>query len=103
MNKNSLWSLRLGFSGKQSNLIQNMGLPKFLEQSYASKLDKNVPSFLNNSPKSIQELRAKRQALKSTSPEEAKELLKIELQVSQEMKAWWLEKMITEEFPLREK
>ena len=103
MNKNSLWSLRLGFSGKQSNLIQNMGLPKFLEQSYASKLDKNVPSFLNNSPKSIQELIAKRQALKSTSPEEAKELLKIELQVSQEMKAWWLEKMITEEFPLREK
>lgn len=103
MNKNTLWSLRLGFSGKQSNLIQSMGLPKFLEQSYASKLDKSVPMFLNNSPKSIQELRAKRQALKSTSPEDAKELLKVELQISQEMKAWWLEKMITEEFPLREK
>jgi uncharacterized protein (DUF1800 family) len=103
MNKNTLWSLRLGFSGKQSNLIENMGLPKFLEQSYASKWDKIVPSFLDKSPKSIQELRTKRQTLKSISPEEAKELLKVELQVSQEMKAWWLEKMIAEAFPLREK
>lgn len=103
MNKNTLWSLRLGFSGKQSKLIQNMGLSKFLEQSYASKWDKSVPSFLDNSPKSIQELRAKRQSLKNISQEEAKEMLKAELQASQEMKAWWLEKMISEEFPLREK
>jgi uncharacterized protein (DUF1800 family) len=103
MNKNTLWSLRLGFSGKQSNHIENMGLPKFLEQSFISKWDKSVPSFLDNSPKSIKELKAKRQELKNSSPEEAKELLKIELQVSQEMKSWWLQKMMTEEFPLREK
>lgn len=103
MNKNTLWSLRLGFSGKQSNLIEKMGLPKFLEVSFATKFDKSVPAFLDNSPKSIQELKAKRQALKTISPEEAKEMLKVELQVSQEMKAWWLEKMIAEEFPLREK
>ncbi len=103
MNKNTLWSLRLGFSGKQSKLIENMGLPKFLEQSYVSSFGKSMPSFLDNSPKSIQELKAKRQELKTISPEEAKELLKIELQVSQEMKAWWLQKMKVEEFPLREK
>ncbi|NNT72736.1 DUF1800 domain-containing protein [Flavobacterium sp. IMCC34852] len=103
MNKHTLWSLRLGFSGKQSKLIENMGLPKFLEQSYVSSFDKSVPSFLDKSPKSIQELKAKRQELKNISPEEAKELLKIELQVSQEMKAWWLEKMIHDEYPLREK
>jgi uncharacterized protein (DUF1800 family) len=103
MNKNTLWSLRLGFSGKQSKLIENMGLPKFLGESFSAKFDKSVPVFLNNSPKSIQELRAKRQAIKTTSPEEVKEMLKVELQVSQEMKAWWLEKMMAEEFPLREK
>jgi uncharacterized protein (DUF1800 family) len=103
MNKNTLWSLRLGFSGKQSKLIENMGLSKFLEQSYVSSFGKSMPSFLDNSPKSIQELKAKRQELKTISPEEAKELLKIELQVSQEMKAWWLQKMKVEEFPLREK
>lgn len=80
-----------------------MGLPRFLEQSYVSKWDKSVPSFLDNSPKSIQELRAKRQSLKNISPEEAKAMLKAELQVSQEMKAWWLKKMIDDEYPLREK
>ena len=41
--------------------------------------------------------------MKSESNDKAKELRKKELQVSQEMKAWWLEKMRTEEFPLREK
>lgn len=80
-----------------------MGLPRFLEQSYVSKWDKSVPSFLDNSPKSIQELRAKRQSLKNISPEEAKAMLKAELQVSQEMKAWWLKKMIDDEYPLLEK
>lgn len=103
MNKNALWSLRLGFSGKQSILIQKMGLPKFLEESFGKKFDKSVPKFLGNSPKSIQELRAKRQLLQSKSQEEVKEMLKTELQISQEMKAWWLEKMMAEEFPLREK
>jgi uncharacterized protein (DUF1800 family) len=103
MNRNTLWSLRLGFSGKQSNPIGQMGLPKFLEKSLGASYDKKVPSFLNNSPKSLKELKAKRQEIKKSDSAEAKELLKVEFQVSQDMKAWWIEKMISEEFPLREK
>jgi uncharacterized protein (DUF1800 family) len=103
MNKYSLWSLRLGFSGKQRNSIEKIGLPVFLEKSFVALFDKKVPKFLDNSPKTIEELKAKRQILKNANPDQAKELLKVELQVSQEMKAWWLQKMIEDEFPLREK
>ena len=103
MNKNTLWSLRLGFSGKQSKTIEQMGLQKFLEKSFGTLFDKNVPSFLDNSPKSQKELKAKRQEIKNSDAENIKELLKVELKVSQEMKAWWIQKMIAEEFPLREK
>ena len=103
MNKNILWSLRLGFSGKQSKSIEQLGLSKFLDKSFASSFDKKIPSLLDNSPKSIKELRAKRHEIKSSNPDNVKELLKAEMGVSQEMKAWWLQKMIADEFPLREK
>lgn len=103
MNKNALWSLRLGFSGKQSKTIEEMGLPKFLDKSFSASYDKNIPSLLDNSPKSLKDLRAKRQEIKKMNPDNVKELLKTENKVSQEMKAWWLQKMILDEFPLREK
>ena len=103
MDKNTLWSLRLGFSGKQSNAIEKIGLEKFLEKSFATSFDASVPKLLDGSPKSIEELKEKRQILKSENPEKVKEMLKKETQVSFEMKAWWLEKMIESEFPLREK
>ena len=103
MNANTLWSLRLGFSGKQSKRIEQMGLSKFLDKSFSTSYDKKIPSFLDNSPKSLKELKARRQEIKASNPENVKELLKVEIQVSQEMKAWWLQKMIADDFPLREK
>ena len=103
MNSNTLWSLRLGFSGKQSNAIEKLGLPKFLEQSFVAPYDTKIPELLNNSPKSIEELRTKRKELTSSNPDTVKELVIKEAKVSQEMKAWWIDKMITNEFPLREK
>lgn len=103
MDKHNLWSIRLGFSGKQSPLLATMGLEKFLEKSFASKFNKSVPDFLENSPKTIQELRAKRQALQNSATDEAKEMLKKELQISFEMKSWWITKMQSEDYPLREK
>ncbi len=103
MNTNTLWSLRLGFSGKQGKAIEEIGLSKFLEKSFSTPYDKKTPSLLENSPKSLKELRAKRQEIKSSNPDNVKELLKVELKVQQELKAWWLQKMIDDEFPLREK
>ena len=103
MDKNTLWSLRLGFSGKQSKAIQQLGIQKFLEKSYTASYEKSIPELLSKSPKSLAELKAKRKEIKESNPENVKELLKTELKVSQEMKAWWLQKMIDDEFPLREK
>ena len=86
MNKNTLWSLRLGFSGKQSKVIEQMGLAKFLEKSFNTTYDKKTPSLLDYSPKSLVELKAKRQEIKKLNPEDVKELLKVEMIVIQVIK-----------------
>ena len=103
MDKQTLWSLRLGYSAKQANSIAKLGLKKFLEQSFATKFDAKIPDFLEDSPKSFQELKEIRKTLNAANPEAKKEMLKKEIQVSAAMKAWWIDKMIAEDFPLREK
>jgi uncharacterized protein (DUF1800 family) len=95
--------LRLGYSAKQAKTIEKIGLKKFLEQSFATKFDSKIPDFLENSPKSIIELKDIRKTLIAENPETKKELFKKEVQTSFEMKAWWIDKMIEEEFPLCEK
>ena len=104
MNKSSLWSLRLGFSNKQSQLIEELGLEKFLHLSFQSKVDYSIPTFLNESPKSLAELRDRRKTLKDSENKElAKQMIVKEAKISNEMKAWWIEKMMSEKHPLREK
>ncbi|NDP26718.1 MAG: DUF1800 domain-containing protein [Flavobacterium sp.] len=103
MDKFTLWSLRLGFSAKQAKTIEKIGLKKFLEQSYATKFDSKIPDFLEDSPKSLKELKEIRKTLLAENPEAKKEQLKKEVQTSFEMKAWWIDKMDQDEFPLREK
>ena len=103
MNSNSLWSLRLGFSNAQSELITSIGIEKFLELSFQSTYEKEIPRFLDDSPKTLAELKDKRKTLKESNPEELKQLLIKELQVSNQMKSWWLDKMMRDKYPLREK
>ena len=103
MNNHTLWSLRLGYSAKQAKTIQKIGLQKFLEQSFATKVDSKIPNFLEDSPKSSQELKEIRKTLIAANPEAKKELLKKEIQTSLAMKSWWIDKMREDEFPLREK
>jgi uncharacterized protein (DUF1800 family) len=103
MNKATLWSLRLGFSNKEVHKIESLGLEKFLENSFKSKVDTIIPAFLNDSPKSLEDLKKLRQNRKTISAEAIREMVKKENQVSQEMKVWWIEKMISDDFPLREK
>lgn len=103
MNKNMLWSLRLGYSAKQAKTIEKLGLKKFLEKSFAITFDSKIPDFLEDSPKSLKELKEIRKTLAEANPEAKKELLKKETQTSVEMKAWWIDKMNADEFPLREK
>jgi uncharacterized protein (DUF1800 family) len=103
MNKNTLWSLRLGHTAKQAKAIEKLGLKVFLEYSFATQSSSEIPDFLKNSPKTQKEYSEIRKKIKLENPEEAKEMLKKEVQTSFEMKAWWIDKMVEEEFPLREK
>jgi len=103
MDNHTLWSLRLGYSGKQSKTIEKIGLKKFLEQSYDTKVDSKIPDFLENSPNSLDEYKELRKKYKTSSPDEVKEMRKKEGQTSFDMKAWWIAKMNEDEFPLREK
>lgn len=103
MNQNCLWSLRLGFSSKQAAAITAKGIASFLEASFAVKNTAVIPDFLNQSPKTKEELAQKRAALKTATPEQKKEIRKEENLVSSEMKNWWIQKMIQADFPLHEK
>lgn len=103
MNPNSLWSLRLGFSNNQAAAIEKAGLENFLKQSFSVPFDASLPDFLENSPKTLIEMKEMREQSKEASPEEKKQLRKDNNQINEEMKTWWLNKMMQDEFPLKEK
>lgn len=103
MNNNTLWSLRLGFSNKQSKVIETMGLSEFLNQSFQVKFDNTIPEFLSDSPKTYEDFKAIRKERKEKNPTERQDLLRKEVKTSFEMRAWWIDKMINDAFPLREK
>ena len=103
MNQNTLWSIRLGFSNKENQAIAKKGISAFLTASYQVPFDASIPDFLEQSPKTIQELKTQRLLLKDGSEEEKKMARKAENTTSQAMKQWWIDRMITAEFPLQEK
>lgn len=103
MDNTVLWSLRLGFSSKEAQTISEIGLSSFLEKSFQKKSEKQIPDFLENSPKTVEDFKQLRMQYKEDNTEARKQLRINEAKVSLEMKAWWIDKMRTEEFPLREK
>ncbi len=103
MNANTLWSLRLGFSNKQSSAIEKLGIKSFVEQSFNTKVDTVLPAFLEDSPKTMEDFKAMRQEIKKADSEAQKKILKKQIKGANELRVWWLNKMQEEEFPLREK
>lgn len=103
MNNNSLWSLRLGYSNNQKSTIDKLGLDLFLKNSFKTTIDKKLPEFLKDEPKTIEELRSLRKEIKETSPDDLKKIIKEKIKTSIELRKWWVLKMQNEEFPLREK
>ena len=99
----SIWSLRLGFSNKQSFSIEKLGIKKFLELSFETKIDTSLPDCLKNSPKTLAQLKDAREKIKNATSEEQKKLLKSQIKDANELRIWWLNKMKNEKFPLREK
>ncbi|MFA9189097.1 DUF1800 domain-containing protein [Flavobacterium sp. FBOR7N2.3] len=103
MNSNSLWSLRLGFSNKQASAIEKMGMDKFLDASFKTNFDNSIPDFLKDSPKTLADFRELRQKSRALNQDQKREFQKQEGLISIEMKSWWINKMMTESYPLREK
>ena len=103
MKKSNLWSLRLGFSGEQANEIEKLGLEKFLKRSYELKFDKELPAFLQDDPKTIEEQKKRSEIIRNLDKEEKRKILIEENFTTTKLKEWWVAKMQTEEFPLREK
>ncbi|MCC9072831.1 DUF1800 domain-containing protein [Flavobacterium sp. F-65] len=102
MKKSNLWSLRLGFSGKEASEIEKLGLEKFLKKSYSLKVDKQLPAFLDDDPKTLLELKELKQSIKNADTEAKKKILKKEIYSAIELRRWWIDKMRNDEFPLLE-
>lgn len=103
MNPNTLWSLRLGFSNQQAAAIEKMGIAKFLDASFKSNFDKSIPDFLKDSPKTLSDYRELRKKSKALTDDQKKDFQKQEVLTSLDMKAWWLDKMMHNDYPLQEK
>ena len=103
MNQNTLWSLRLGFSNKENQAIAKKGISAFLAASFKVPFDDSLPDFLLDSPKTAAELKAQRQALKNFTDEEKKAARMAENGTGQAMKNWWVDRIMTSDYPLQEK
>jgi uncharacterized protein (DUF1800 family) len=68
-----------------------------------SNFSNDIPEFLKDEPKTIAELRELRQSIKNADSEEQKKFLKQQIKKGIELKSWWIDKIKTEELPLREK
>jgi uncharacterized protein (DUF1800 family) len=103
MKKETLWSLRLGFTSKQETAIGELGIKSFLQHSFNAVYDKTDPCFVEELPKTIAEINALKRKRRSLSPEKLKESNEQQDAISLAMQMWWVEKMIDNDFPLREK
>lgn len=103
MKKETLWSLRLGYTSKQEAAIGKMGIKSFLEHSFESLPDNSTPVFLEDLPKTIAEITALKHKRRNATPEGKKEFNIQQGAISLSMQTWWVDKMINDEFPLREK
>lgn len=103
MEKSTLWSLRLGFSIKQAEVIQKNGITSFLKNSFAITFNSSQPEFLSDVSKTTEDFKNARSIRKTATAEEKKILLKKEVKANLALKSWWIDKMRESEFPLGEK
>ena len=103
MDKNILWSLRLGYSAKQADDIREIGLRTFIEQSFEVAPTVEIPAFLKNTPKTTAEKKLQSNAAKAEGDDCFKEYQMLQNNNLQRFKAWWIEQMATSNRPLLEK
>ena len=92
-------SQRLGFTNQQADKIKELGIVRFLQNSFQTAADTQMPSFLENAPKNRKEYRQLRDM------DEAKKKLYVVMEAMRNVGVsyWWMTKMQTDEYPLREK
>jgi uncharacterized protein (DUF1800 family) len=103
MKKEMLWSLRLGYTSKQDEAIKKLGLNSFLQHSFDAIPDQTDPAFLVEIPKTIAEINALKHKKRVATPEGKQEINNQQDAIFLAMQTWWVEKMINDDFPLREK
>jgi uncharacterized protein (DUF1800 family) len=92
-------SQRLGFSNAQAKTIREWGIEKFLEKSLDTPSRIEPPQYIAEAPKNRREYRDMRQA-----DDKAKlKAVAVERLRTVSLSHFWLEKMYTDSFPLREK
>jgi len=102
MDNNTLWSLRLGFSGKQAGLIEKEGIQKFVKNSFAAPITPFPVNIMEGEVRTEEELKIYKDKMK-LQPDGA-EKIRIHTRTKfMEMKSWWIDHMISDEYPLREK
>ncbi|HEY5687779.1 MAG TPA: DUF1800 family protein [Yeosuana sp.] len=102
MKKSVLWSLRLGFSSSQAKIIESMGFDNFLANSFKVKHDSQLPSCLEDAPKKFKDYKELRNKAKNFSAEEKKAFNLKQRQTAIGLQKWWLNKMMSAEYPLIE-
>lgn len=103
MSKNRLWSLRLGYSTAQTDLINKLGIEDFIEASFQAEFQNEFPESLHWIPKTPKDHKAYLVNSKTLSVEERKsKILKLNA-VPNQLTEMQLEKTFSAQFPLREK
>ena len=103
MDNKTLWSLRLGFSGKQAGLIEKEGIQKFVKNSFAVPIAPVPASLMKGELRIPTEIEAYRIAEKKRQ-EKGWQAIQIQIDTkSFEIKSWWISQMMAEKYPLREK
>jgi uncharacterized protein (DUF1800 family) len=102
MKKSVLWSLRLGFTSKQAENIDSLGIEEFIKTSLSIPFNNQIPDCLKETPKTIEKIREFKKELETKNEEEKKELKRILFDAS-DLKKWWIDEIQNQAFPLREK
>lgn len=103
MENAALWSLRLGFTIKQSKVIEKKGIEAFVKKSFTSDYSTEIPYCLKDSPKDIKDIRENKKQYRDRTDQEKRKIIKATLIDAFEIKKWWIEEIRNQEFPLREK
>ncbi|GEP51905.1 hypothetical protein FNO01nite_25770 [Flavobacterium noncentrifugens] len=103
MDKEKLWSLRLGYSAAQADAIKRKGLKAFLKESFAPETVVSLPDFLAETPKSLLEKKIKNNNAKAAGEDVFAAYKKQQKQDLTDFKNWWIERIMQSNRPLREK